>query len=561
MRISNFRHSDPIVPAALLIGLLALPALLLNLGMAPLTDDEGIRALVALEMEHSGNYLVPTLFGEFYYNKPPLYNWLLAAFFQFTGDNSEFTARITTVLALLLFVYLIYLSVWQGLRKAAEENDWPAGWAWLPALAFLTCGRVLFWDSMLALIDTTFSLVIYSLFMWLYYTGRRRGWFFAGAYALTAIGFLLKGLPAIVFLGLSMAVWLTWQKQWKKAFSAAHLLGSLFFIVPMAAYYLAYSQYNGLGRVFSTLINESAKRTAVQYGIGDTVLHFFSFPFEFFFHFLPWTFLAVYLLRKNAWQFILRNDFIFWNALVLGINILPYWLSVQVYPRYLLMLVPALYTVLFYLHFQSRGQRIHQLVNGTFGVLCLLAIGVGLAPLFWEPLKAIPHFYLKTALLTAELAVLGILGWRVQKARLFYFVAIMLLVRLGYDLFLIPERNRVMCATLMREETLAAAKMTEDLSRNLGKKPLYALEYSLGLQPATGYYFARETKQPVSVKFEDFDTTALYIINPMTYPPNTYDTLATFKVRWDCRDLVLGRINNNFLHWHRRNEAQQKQSK
>lgn len=553
---SIFRHSDPITLAALLIGLLALPAFLLNLGMAPLTDDEGIRTLVALEMEHSGNYIVPTLFGEYYYNKPPLYNWLLAAFFQLTGDQSEFTARLTTVIALLLFVYLIRLTLWQALRKTAAQNNWPTGWDWLPALAFLTCGRVLFWDSMLALIDTSFSLVIYCLFMWLFFTGRRQrwGWFFAGAYALTAIGFLLKGLPAIVFLGLSMAAWLILQRQWKRVFSAAHLMGSLFFIVPMAAYYWAYSQYNGLDQVFSTLFNESAKRTPMQYGIGDTVLHFFSFPFEFLFHFLPWTLLAVYLLRKKGWQFLRQNDFIFWNALVVGINIVPYWLSVEVYPRYLLMLVPAVYTVLFYLHYQHRGQRIHSAVNKAFGLLCLLAIGAGLAPLFWEPLKAIPHFYLKTALLTAGLAALGLLGWRMQKARLFYFVAIMLLVRLGYDLFLIPERNRVMCATVMREETIAAAKLT-------GRKPVYALEYSLGLQPATGYYFARETKQPLSVKFENFDTSALYIINPMTYPPNTYDTLTTFKIRWECRDLVLGRINSTFLHWHQRNKAQQNDSK
>ncbi len=540
----------------MLIAVLALPALLLNLGFSPLTDDEGIRTLVALEMEYSGNYLTPTLFGEYYYNKPPLYNWLLAALFKLTGDQSEFTARLSTVMALLLFVYVIHLVVWYPLRKTAKENNWPPYWAWLPALAFLTCGRMLFWDSMLALIDTTFSLVMYVLFMWVYFTGRRQRWtwFFVGAYALAAAGFLLKGLPALVFLMLSMGAWLFWQRQWKRLFSPAHLTGSLFFIVPLAAYYTAYARHNSLAQALSTLFNESAKRTVLQYSIGDTILHVFSFPFEFIFHFLPWTLLVLYFLRRKSWQLIRQNDFIFWNALALGINIVPYWLSVEVYPRYLLMLVPLGYTVLFYAHLQQQGQGLHQAISKGAGVLCLLAAGAGVAPLFWKPLLVIPHFYLKTGLLTAGLATLGILAWKMEQARLLFFVAILLVVRLGYDLFLIPERNRVSCATAMRQESIAAAKLTEG-------KPVYALEYSLGFQPASGYYFTRETKRPLSVKFENFDTSALYLINPMTYPPNTYDTLATFKVRWKCRELVLGRINSTFLHWHKHIKAQQKQSK
>lgn len=563
MRSSIFRNTDPIQVAALLIALLVLPAHLLHLGMPPFTDDEGIRSLVALEMMHSGNYITPTLFGEFYYNKPPLYNWLLAAFFRFTADQSEFTARLTTVVVLLLYVYLIHLVVWRSLRKTAATGQWPAWWAWMPALAFLTCGRMLFWDSMLALIDTTFSLVIYALIVWIYFMGRQQrwGWFFAGAYTLTAIGFLLKGLPAPVFLVLSVGAWLAWQRQWRVLFRPAHLVGSLFFIVPVGAYYAAYAQYNGLEEVLITLFNESARRTVVQYGIGDTVLHFFIFPFEVLFHFLPWTLLVVYFLRKTAWQALRQHPFITWNALALVVNIVPYWLSVEVYPRYLLMLVPLGYTVLFYIHYQHRGQRLHHLVNKAFGVLCLLAPAAGLATFFWEPLRTIPHFYLKSTLLTVGLAAVGFMGWRMEKARLLFFVAIMLLVRLGYDLFLIPERNRVMCATTMREETIAAAKLTEGKNSESERKPVYVLEYSLGLQPATGYYFMRETKLPLSVKFENFDTSALYIINPLTYPPNTYETLATFKVRWKCRDLVLGRINSTFLHWHQRNKAQQNQSK
>ncbi len=43
-----------------LFGLL-IPALLINLGMLPLIGDEAIRAVVALEMMASGDYITPTL--------------------------------------------------------------------------------------------------------------------------------------------------------------------------------------------------------------------------------------------------------------------------------------------------------------------------------------------------------------------------------------------------------------------------------------------------------------------------------------------------------------------
>ena len=87
--------------------LLLFPALLINLGLIAFIDDEGIRSLVALQMKFSGNYITPTLFGEYYYNKPPLYNWILLAFFEFTGIANEWTARIPTLIFLLLIVSIL----------------------------------------------------------------------------------------------------------------------------------------------------------------------------------------------------------------------------------------------------------------------------------------------------------------------------------------------------------------------------------------------------------------------------------------------------------------------
>jgi 4-amino-4-deoxy-L-arabinose transferase-like glycosyltransferase len=71
------------------------------------------------------------------------------------------------------------------------------------ALMVLTSGRILFWDSMLGLIDICFSAVIYLNFMVLFYFGKQEQWkkMFLYSYLLMSAAFLLKGMPAIVFPG------------------------------------------------------------------------------------------------------------------------------------------------------------------------------------------------------------------------------------------------------------------------------------------------------------------------------------------------------------------------
>jgi len=63
--------------------------------------EEGRRALVALQMLETRNFLIPNILGEPYFNKPPLFYWLLALVFSITNNCSEFVARsVSTVMAL-----------------------------------------------------------------------------------------------------------------------------------------------------------------------------------------------------------------------------------------------------------------------------------------------------------------------------------------------------------------------------------------------------------------------------------------------------------------------------
>ncbi|WP_367328714.1 ArnT family glycosyltransferase, partial [Lentimicrobium sp.] len=96
--MNGLKDKSILCDTILIIIILLLPlALFTNLGLMPLISDEPTRAVVTLEMILSGNFITPTINGDFYYNKPPLFNWILAGFVKVAGVENEFIFRLPTV--------------------------------------------------------------------------------------------------------------------------------------------------------------------------------------------------------------------------------------------------------------------------------------------------------------------------------------------------------------------------------------------------------------------------------------------------------------------------------
>src|SRR5512133_3363484 len=96
------RSLPPRATAVLLALVLALLAF--RLGAVPLIGpDEPRYARVAVEMQRAGAWVRPTLAGQPWLEKPPLYYWLAAPGFSVLGET-EAAARIPSVLASLLLV-------------------------------------------------------------------------------------------------------------------------------------------------------------------------------------------------------------------------------------------------------------------------------------------------------------------------------------------------------------------------------------------------------------------------------------------------------------------------
>lgn len=469
----------------LLIGILTLPALLVNLGDHTFIDDEGIRSLVAFEMMESGDYIHTTMNGEAYYKKPPLYNWFLVASFSLTGQINEWSARLPTVVFLLAFLLLIFLSV----RRATEDSTM----AFLVATMTLTSGRILFWDSFLGLIDIAFSLSIYGLFIWIYTHYGKRRWFayFIGAWFITALAFLLKGLPAVVFLGLSILVHLGVQREWKKLFHPGQMIGALLFLLIVGGYYWLRLDGTDPETVFGTLFTESAQRTPTHHGTGKVFLHILTFPFEMFYHFLPWSLLLLLAFPLRSFLSRMDHPFYRFSLVMIAANIPIYWVSPDVFPRYLLMFIP-LFALIGYRLFATAPDSLRRIVQIFFLCIIILVALASWIPLILPQTRNMDQIGFMTLVLVS---LTGIAAFAVLRHCNLLFLALvvqLLTLRLAFDWMVIPDRIANDFGTLVRADAKRIGQHYQD-------KPLVYLDGPSG-SPTTWFYLntARGAITPVA---------------------------------------------------------------
>ncbi|CUH94000.1 putative membrane protein [Propionispora sp. 2/2-37] len=80
----------------------------LNLGTLPLLDpDEPVYAETPKEMLQYNEFLSPRIYGEYWYDKPPLYYWLVAGTFNLLGIH-ELAARLPSAVMAVACVAMVY---------------------------------------------------------------------------------------------------------------------------------------------------------------------------------------------------------------------------------------------------------------------------------------------------------------------------------------------------------------------------------------------------------------------------------------------------------------------
>ena len=300
-----------------------------NLDTYQFRNEESLRTVIAYEMFKSSNYAQPYLLGEPYYNKPPLFNWLIVLYSQFLGW-SKITGRAVSLTFLVLCSLLLVIFTQYLFRNLKLSL--------LSALIFITFGNVLFFYGYLAEIDMTFTFFVFSLMVCAHMWSEKGSifWVLATGF-LTGLGALTKGLPSYAFYGFTLLALGLYKKDFGMIFSKKAMLSHLVSLL-LPTFWILNTHDPVL--YLKTLFYESFSRVAD--GNFSRLRHMITFPLLAFKDTLPNSFLfliAIYFLLKHKkldFPHPLKKLF-----LLFFINYLPYLISNSA-GRYILPLYPLL---------------------------------------------------------------------------------------------------------------------------------------------------------------------------------------------------------------------------
>lgn len=225
--MKNFEKRD-----LLLVMALALFTVFFGIGGVPLLDpDEPVYAETAREMLQTGDFLSPRIFGDYWYDKPPMYYWLVALAQAIFGDN-EFAARFPAALMATGTAVMVYLS---GTKLFNERVGFWSSLVLTTCIQFFYMGKAAVTDTTL-LFFMTGALLAYA---------HKRYWLMYIAMGLATV---TKGPIGIVFPGTIIFLYLLCRRQLGQLLHIHMIRGLLVYLLVAAPWY--YAMYTVHGNAF-----------------------------------------------------------------------------------------------------------------------------------------------------------------------------------------------------------------------------------------------------------------------------------------------------------------------
>lgn len=417
----------------------------INLHVVELRGEEPRRAVVAMEMYAKGDLIVPRINGYPYYNKPPLFNWVLIFFFSIFSSFNEWVVRLPSIIALLLMGFATY---WFGKKYISKE----AGV--LAAFFLLTSADIYFYGAATSgEIDLFFSLlVLVQVGAIFYFEHRKQYWqLFLISYLFAALGILTKGFPSIFFQVCTLAGWLWFTKKLRWLISIQHLAGIGLGMLIIGTYFYAYSLKGNVAFFITNLIKETVQKSALASDENETIKKFFIFPFEVMKFLLPWSVILLLLFSKQL-QRTLPNRLIMFCLLFIAVNIPFYWVTGEARSRYLYMFFP--FVALIIAHLYQRilpSNKLYNILRLVFGVvLVLLPVGMVAGVIIFKN-DIGPILKIISIILAISLAFTAYAYFRFKRAHVYFLVLALVLLRVGYAAIYYPVFDKVSNELLYKE--------------------------------------------------------------------------------------------------------------
>ena len=375
-------NSSKAVVAWILLLVLAASFFLIGLGGLPFIDrDEGEYAAAAMEMVQRGDYIIPHVNNRPYFEKPPLFFWLMALSFETLGYN-EAAGRLPSALAGLAVTLLI---CWFARRRDGDALALPAGLMTVSSLLMVMMSRIALLDSLLTLFTT--------MTMFFYFEGERaaatnrKGWWHQAAWASMSLAFMTKG-PVGVAAPLAAVFFFTLFNRdlFAAVIRSKPIQGLFIFVLISGPWYVAAFFREGGDFWRGFFISQNVTRfTQVLLGHGA--------PLWFYLPVLavmvwPWFFFAF----SPAWRVITQtNAPIRRNVPMASLDaFLATWLLAELLlfsvaatkqPNYILPAVPAV-ILLSARWWSMRLRRYSDVSSGKWALRLSLLVGLALAAFF-----------------------------------------------------------------------------------------------------------------------------------------------------------------------------------
>jgi 4-amino-4-deoxy-L-arabinose transferase-like glycosyltransferase len=258
----------------------------------PITDPvESNYALTAKEMVLSGDWLSPRIYGHYWFDKPVMTYWLIAASYKVFGF-SEFAARFPAMLfsaASVAFAYWFSRIIFNN-RQAALYSTLVLA----TSLEFWVLSRMIITDAVL-FFYTSVSLATFYLGM----QDKKAIWYVL-AYATAGLAVLTKGPVGIILPGIIVFVYIICTRQWRLLSKLFIIRGGAIFLLVAAPWYVLMYQVHGQEFIDTFLGLHNYLRATVSEHPKDNVFYYYLvlFPISL----LPWTgifFKAVFSVIKR----------------------------------------------------------------------------------------------------------------------------------------------------------------------------------------------------------------------------------------------------------------------
>lgn len=313
----------------LLLLILAFLSLIPNISSYEFRMEESRRVLIAWEMLKRGEFFQTYFLGEPYFNKPPLFNWLVLLSSELIGWG-EVALRIISVISTLVTSLLTGVLTYLILGNLKLSL--------LSALAYVSFADILFWYGWLGEIDSTFTLFNLISLLFLYLSFFKSATYMPIAGLFTASAFLLKGLPAYIFFLLSLSALLIYTRRFRLIFTP-YALASFLVALLLPVMWLVLTEYPNA--YVSKLFAESISRVENSREPLSLIKHLVTYPLLNLKQTLPTSLVLIFVLWKYRAKVYLADN-LKPVLLILIFNYLPYLLSAGSRGRYILPLFPLL---------------------------------------------------------------------------------------------------------------------------------------------------------------------------------------------------------------------------